>query len=216
MQKFRRILAFLLSFIMIVSSINLNSALIVNAAEDTETQEVVLTNVALNDGVTVYTSSSNNKNSIIVDGSTKYKYVTDGKPAFLDVYYGTDMKNGTDVAIDETGYYYSDDAYIIVDLGNAYLIDSFIIYDFEREVGVRDYIYDVSVSEDGETWVKVAEKPAGTGLYVMNFELPVQKYVARYVKMDNLKCKGANGFVMTELEVYGMPITDLDAVKSYA
>ena len=35
MQKFKRVLAFLLSFVMIVSSVNLTSVLTVNAAEDT-------------------------------------------------------------------------------------------------------------------------------------------------------------------------------------
>ena len=38
MRKFKRVLAFLLSFVMIISSVNLTSALTVNAAEDTETQ----------------------------------------------------------------------------------------------------------------------------------------------------------------------------------
>ena len=209
MQKFKRVLAFLLSLVMIVSSVNVTSVLSVNAAEDTETTEFVIENVAVNNSAaTVTTNPSVSNGTRIIDGDTKYQYVTQGARGYIDM--------GGFTTQDENAYNYRDGSYILLDLGDTYLIDSLAIYDFEREVGVRDYIYDVSVSEDGETWVKVAEKPAGTGLYVMNFELPVQKYVARYVKMDNLKCKGANGFVMTELEVYGMPITDLDAVKSYA
>ena len=38
MQKFRRVLAFLLSLVIMVSSVNLTSALTVHAEEDTETQ----------------------------------------------------------------------------------------------------------------------------------------------------------------------------------
>ena len=176
MQKFKRVLAFLLSFIMMVSSVNLTSALTVSAAEETEAQEVSLTNVALNDGVTVYTSSNNSNSSIIVDGNTSYQWSKSNRISFLDVAY-----NGGSSAQDEDGYYYKDGTYVIVDLGNSYLIDSLTIYDFQNLAsGPRDYIYDVSLCNDEDftvenqalaNWTYIGTPEKGSDTCITDFEL---------------------------------------------
>ena len=220
MQKFKRVLAFLLSFIMMVSSVNLTSALTVSAAEETEAQEVSLTNVALNDGVTVYTSSNNSNSSIIVDGNTSYQWSKSNRISFLDVAY-----NGGSSAQDEDGYYYKDGTYVIVDLGNSYLIDSLTIYDFQNLAsGPRDYIYDVSLCNDEDftvenqalaNWTYIGTPEKGSDTCITDFELS-DKMVARYIKLDNLKTLGATSFALSEVQAYGMPVTSVDDVKAYA
>ena len=218
MQRMKRIIAFFLCLVTIFSCANFSNVF----AEESD-EKVILENIARNK--TVYTNPSYDNRQLIVDGSTKYRYVTDGKPEFLDILFGTDMKNGSDVAQNEDDYNYKDDAYIIIDLGASYLIDAFTIYDFEREGGyIRDYIYDISVSNDTDfdidsqesaEWTSVGKKEAGRFQSVNDFELS-EKVAARYVKLHNLKAYGAYSFAITEVEAYGIAMDDVEAVKAYA
>ena len=175
-----------------------------------------LINVARNDEVKVYTNPKVENSNVIVDGDTRYQYVTQSARNYIDLSFGKDNK------VDKNGYNYMEGSYIIVDLGASYLIDSLKIYDFEREGGmIRDYIYDVSFSNDSDfdidllynvNWQKIGEKSAETGKYVTDIK-PTTKMMARYIKLDNLKCKGATGFVMTELEAYASETVDIEALK---
>lgn len=181
--------------------------------------ESELVNVARNEGVKVYTNPSVKNASVIVDGDTKYQYVTQGARGYIDLVFKPNQ-------VDENGYNYMDGAYVIVDLGAAYSIDSLKIYDFEREQTgkTRDYIYDVLFSNDADfdidfeynvNWTKIGEKPAGTGKYVTDI-VPSRSMMARYIKLDNLKCKGATGFVMVELEAWASQAVQIDSVKKDA
>lgn len=183
-----------------------------------------LVNVALNDGVQVYTNPSVKNGNVIVDGDTKYQYVTQGARNFIDLSFQNESLNST-MKQDENGYNYNTDAYVIVDLGKAHLLNSLKVYDFEREGGFqRDYIYDVFVSNDPDfdigfeynvNWQKVGAKAANTEKYVMEFTFD-SSIAARYIKIGNLKCKNANGFVMTELEAWAKEDNDITTLKKEA
>lgn len=175
-------------------------------------------NVALNKGV--YTNPNDNKKGFLTDGNNALKYETDNnllKNQYLDLTFGADMKT------DAEGYNYNDNHYIIVDLGKTYLMDSFVIYDFERQLGERDYVYTLSVSNDeiddlanqaSANWYEVGSKPRGTTIYKMDYDLS-RKQLVRYIKFDRLACPGVLSFSISEAEAYGMEIDDIQAVKDY-
>ena len=179
-----------------------------------------VTNVALGKTVYVYPSASG-ATSLIVDGDARYEYTakTNVIP-FLDVAF-----NGESTPLDADGYYYREDAYVIVDLGEPYLIDSLTIYDFDNTTQPdRDYMYSVALCNDEDftiatqndaNWNYVGRTPKGLATCVTDFNVE-QKQVARYIKLYDLRVYAAYSFAMTELQAFGIAVSDLYNVKAYA
>ena len=214
----RKAVALFVSFAIIATNmVSVNNQSLIHAQDE-------LVNVALNEGVQVYTKPNVNNGKNIVDGDTRYQYVTQGARNYIDLSFKDSSLDKT-MEQDENGYYYNSDAYIIVDLGKTYSLSSLKVYDFEREGGFeRDYIYDIYVSNDPDfdidfeynvNWQKVGSKEPNSGKYVTEFALE-NNIAARYIKLGNLKCKNAEGFVMVELEAYAKETTDLETIKGGA
>ena len=170
----------------------------------------------------VYTNPSNGSASLLTNGDSRYQYVSQGA---TNSFIGLRLNS-----LDGDGYHYQDGTYIIVDLGASYVIDTFDIYEFDREAGyVRDYLYDISVCNDASldianqanaNWSQVYHKESNPGQAYTKVDL-ASKVVARYIKLDHLKAKqmgstGLNDFHMAEIEVYGAKTEQLDITKQYA
>ena len=179
-----------------------------------------VTNIALGKSVHVYPSASG-ATSLIVDGDTRYEYARNTNVIpFLDVAF-----NGEETPLDADEYYYREDAYVIVDLQEPHVIDSFTIYDFDNTTSPdRDYMYSVAVSNDPNfdlanqneaEWTYIGRTPKGLTTCITDFDLE-QKQVARYIKLYDLRVYGAYSFAMTELEAYGIKASDVESVKAYA
>ena len=206
----RKAVALFVSFAIIATNmVSVNNQSLIHAQDE-------LVNVALNEGVQVYTKPNVNNGKNIVDGDTRYQYVTQGARNYIDLSFKDSSLDKT-MEQDENGYYYNSDAYIIVDLGKTYSLSSLKVYDFEREGGFeRDYIYDIYVSNDPDfdidfeynvNWQKVGSKEPNSGKYVTEFALE-NNIAARYIKLGNLKCKNAEGFVVEK--ALDAVIPDLD------
>ncbi len=208
----RKMITICLSFVLMISGCFMNLDII--KAQQT------LENLALDQVVYTYPATSDSDKQIIVDGDKRYEYNRNGnKIPFLDVPY-----EGASTPLDENQYYYKEDAYIIVDLGASYLIDSLKIYDFmNSSSNKRDYSYSVSLSNDeslsidnqesGE-WTYIGRTLDGLDTCITDFNLP-DKVVARYVKLHDLRTFGAYSFAMSEIEVYGVN-NELSEIKDYA
>ena len=175
-------------------------------------------NVALHK--TVYATSSNNCEPLLVDGDTKYQWELKHPIDFLDVNY-----DGKTSKLTPDGYYYKEEAHIIVDLGASYLLDSFTVYDLQNlTAGPRDYLFDLSLCNDADftvenqanaNWTLVGSPEKGSDTCITNIRLP-KNMVARYIKLDNLRSKGAWSFAVSELQAFGMALSSVEAVKNYA
>ena len=172
-------------------------------------------------GKDVYVSAGTvGEPSLIVDGDTRYEYTakTNVIP-FLDVKF-----IGDETPQDEDGYYYHEPAYVIVDLGASYVIDSLKIFDFDNTTQVaRDYTYSVALSNDENfsvanyndaNWIEVGRTPKGARTCVTDFDLS-EKVVARYVKLYDLRVLEATSFAVTEVQVFATK-GDVANAKAYA
>lgn len=91
---------------------------------------------------------------------------------------------------------FSDDAWIIVDLGKVYSVDK-VVLNWENAYGKA---YSLQVSEDQANWNTVYTKQNGTG-GVESIELPVTK--ARYIKLQGVERALPYGYSLWEFTVYG-------------
>lgn len=102
----------------------------------------------------------------------------------------------------------SADEWIMVDLGENYLIDE-VVLDWE---GAHASEYLIQVSEDKNIWIDVYHETEGKAGEVT---IKIDPIPARYVKMQGIQHATKYGYSLWEFEVYGEEITEeiLDTKK---
>ncbi len=95
---------------------------------------------------------------------------------------------------------------LTIDLGEACTISKMVAYPFNGDG--RYYLYNIEISDDGETWEKVAdrEETFGTVASFSGETYAFKPYLtARYVKVNcTYNSNGSEEFHMREFEVYGI------------
>ncbi|MFC2137694.1 discoidin domain-containing protein [Bacteroidota bacterium] len=96
---------------------------------------------------------------------------------------------------------YDDDQWFIVDLDEVYTIQR-ILLNWEAAFGG---VYDIEISEDGESWTTVYQEMGGNGGKDLIVFDPVD---ARYVKMQGIERATIWGYSIFEIEVYATSINN--------
>lgn len=91
---------------------------------------------------------------------------------------------------------FEDDAYIYVDLGRNYRLDTVNLI-WEAAYGSA---YTIDVSEDGENWTTVYTETAGDG---GTDTIGLKGVTGRYVRMNGIQRATGYGYSLWELQVYG-------------
>lgn len=158
-------------------------------------------NLALHKPVTV----SGVEGGYLDDGTLKY-------PQF-DPIHATDGDFGTRISLNRR-----DDEWVIVDLEKSYLIERVLL-----RFGELPNAYAIEVSEDGETWTRVAERLNLNGKAKADENLVLEGITkARYVKYQQIEqfAYGTNGAKysgnFTEFEVYGYELDAFDQILEEA
>ena len=128
----------------------------------------------------------------------------------------TDGDKGTYWEGKDSAYVPIEDSYFVVDLQGIYKVDALVAVPYYAGVE-RYYHYDISVSTDGEEWIKIAEQRsvADTTEDGAYFE-PENAVEARFVRVDGVAVWVKDradifNFHMNEMEVYGELIQEVEA-----